>query len=34
MELEKIEMKEEEEKPWPNPNFPYNIGLEIKDLIE
>jgi hypothetical protein len=31
MELEEIEMEEEEEEPWPDPNLPYNLGLEIKD---
>jgi hypothetical protein len=31
MELEKIEMEEEEEEPWPNPDLPYSLGLEIED---
>jgi hypothetical protein len=31
MELEEIKMEEEEEEPWPNPNLPYNLRLEIKD---
>jgi hypothetical protein len=31
MELEEIEMEEEEEEPWSDPNLPYSLGLEIKD---
>jgi hypothetical protein len=34
MELEEIEMEEEEEEPWLNPNLPYTLGIEIKEWIE